>query len=243
MSDMITTVYEQDTAIVTMDDGKANAMGLPFLEALSGALDGVRASDARALVLMGGERFFSGGIDLRAYGGLDLEQRASHARRLAGTLLDVFTFPRPVVAAVSGHAIAGGALMALAADVRIMAEGKHTLATNEVALGVDVPSFGLAIVRAVVPPHLLAHVLLHGRPLTPARALAIGLVDEVVDRPAVLDRARAVAAELGASVGHDAYARTKARLRQPAADEALAALEREVDDFIYRVGKLAEKHA
>jgi enoyl-CoA hydratase len=241
MSEMITTVYEEDIAIVTMDDGKANAMGLPFLAALSAALDGVRASDARALVLVGRERFFSGGIDLRAYTGLDLEQRAEHARRLAGTLLDVFTFPRPVVAAVSGHAIAGGALLALAADVRIMAEGEHTLAASEVALGVDVPHFGLAIVQAAVPPHLVAHVLLHGKPLTPARALAVGLVDKVVDGADLLDRARAVAAELGASVGHDAYAATKERLRKQVADDALVALEHEVNGFIHRVGKLADK--
>ncbi|MFW5925874.1 MAG: enoyl-CoA hydratase-related protein [Myxococcota bacterium] len=240
-SDAVTTVYEDDLAVVTMDDGKANAMGLDFLEGLAAAVDGVAASDARALVLIGRDRFFSGGIDLKAYAGYDLEQRAEHARRLARTLLSVFTFRRPVVAAVTGHAIAGGALLALAADVRLMAKGDHKLAANEITLGVDVPHFGLAIARGALPPHLVTDLVLHGRSLSPDEARALGLVEETLNPAALPGRARQRARELADAVGHDAYEATKQRLRQPAADHALESLETDLDGFIHRVGKLAER--
>ncbi|MFW6049961.1 MAG: enoyl-CoA hydratase-related protein [Myxococcota bacterium] len=241
-SGAVITEYDDDIAVVTMDDGKANAMGLPLLDALAAAFDGVAASDARAVALLGRERFFSGGIDLRAYAHYDLEQRAEHARRLARTLLQVFTFRRPVVAGITGHAVAGGALLALAADVRLMARGEARLTANEVSLGVDVPDFGLVIARAALPhPHLL-EMILHGRALGPDEAHGMGLVEEVVE-PAVLpDRVRARARELGASVGHDAYEATKTRLRGADAKRALEALEGDIDGFIHRVHELAEKH-
>lgn len=239
--DAVTTVYENDIANITMDDGKANAMDLDFLRALSAAFDGAAASDARAVALIGRDRFFSGGIDLKRYEGYGLEERAEHARVLARTLLQVFTFRRPVVAAVTGHAIAGGALLAFACDVRIMARGEAQLVVKEVPLGIDLPDFGIAITEAALPRHQLTELVLHGRSLSPAEAYERGLVEELVDAPAVAERARARAAQLADTVGHDAYEVTKTRMRGAAATRALETLEGDIDGFIHRVHKLAER--
>lgn len=232
----ITTTFEDELAVVSMDDGKANAMNLEFLSALAEAFDEVARSDARAVALVGRPRFFSGGIDLKAYAGYDQQQGESHTRALAGALMKVFAFGRPVVAGVTGHAIAGGALLAFACDVRVMAP-EAKIGTNEVALGVNVPDFGLAITEAAFPRHMYTELLLHGAMLTSQEALSRGLVAEVVEY--VTDRAKERARLLGKSVGRDAYEATKKRIRQPVADRAMATLNRDIEQFVRDVTALA----
>jgi enoyl-CoA hydratase len=237
-ADFATITTENEVAIVTMDDGRANALSISSLNALSAAFRRLPA-DVRGVALLGRPRFFSGGIDLKAYEGYGPDERAEHTRALARTLLEVFTFRRPIVAGVTGHAIAGGALLALACDARVMAAGGFKLTTNEVALGVDVPDFGLAIIEAAVPRHLTTELLLHGTTMTSEQAFERGLVSELTALDAVADRARARARALASTVGQDAYAVTKNRLRGPAAARALETLERDIEGFSRRVLALA----
>jgi len=232
----ITTTFEDDLAVVSMDDGKANAMNLEFLSALSDAFDEVARSEALAVALLGRPRFFSGGIDLKAYAGYDEQQRERHTRALAGALMKVFAFGRPVVAGVTGHAIAGGALLAFACDLRVMAP-EVKIGTNEVALGVNVPDFGLAITEAAFPRHMYTELLLHGTMLPSQEALKYGLVSEVVEY--VSDRAKERARQLAKSVGRDAYEVTKKRIRQPIVDRAMATLDRDIAGFVRGVTALA----
>lgn len=234
----VTATIEDDVAVLIMDDGRANALSTSSLEELSAAFRQLPAN-VRGVVLLGRSRFFSGGIDLKAYEGYGHSERAEHTRALARTLLEVFSFRRPVVAGVTGHAIAGGALLALACDVRVMAMGGFKLTTNEVALGVDVPEFGLAITEATLPRHLYAKLLLHGATMTSEQALEHGVVAELADLDAVANRARALARDLARSVGHDAYEVTKNRLRGPLVARAMASLEDDIEGFSRRVFALA----
>lgn len=237
--DAISTQYEGPLAIVTMDDGKANAMDAAFLGALHDAFDGIEASEARAVILRGRPGFFSAGLNVKRLPNLDLEGRVTLVRALSRTLLRVFAFPRPVLAAISGHALAGGALLALAADTRIAAEGQGTFGVTEVAIGVDIPSFGIEILRESVPVEHLAEIALAGATLTPSEAHARSLYASVVASEQLDDVAQEHARQM-AKAHPEAYAATKARLRSSAVERAERQLEAELDDFIFRLGKTVD---
>ena len=150
-----------------------------MLEALTRELDGA-AEDVRALVLTGTGSIFSAGVDLFRVtrGGAD---SVRHFLPLLSRFLRTHVaFPRPVVAAVNGHAIAGGCVIALAADARLMAEGDGRIGLPELLVGVPFPTAALEVVRFAVPREKLQSLIYTGRTLSAREALGAGLVDEVV---------------------------------------------------------------
>jgi enoyl-CoA hydratase len=206
---------EMHDGIVTLRlaHGKASALDVELFEAFGRELEA--AADARALVLTGTGSIFSAGVDLfRITQGGD-----EYVRRFVPMLNDfvrrLFTFPKPVVAAANGHAIAGGGVMVLASDYRLMAEGKGRIGVPELLVGVPFPAPPLEVVRFAVSPDRVQSVVFTGRTFSPAEALAAGLVDEVAEPDALLSRAREVAAQL-ASLPPDVFRRTKERLRADA---------------------------
>ena len=124
-----------EVAVLPMRAGKANAIGSAFLDRLSAQLDAVEASGASALVLTGEGRAFSAGLDLPEVSRLDRGALERFIRRFSEVMLRVFALPVPVVAAINGHAIAGGCVLAMQADVRLAAEGDYRIGLNEVAIG------------------------------------------------------------------------------------------------------------
>ena len=161
--------------------GRANAIDMEFVSGLSRTLDEAEAS-GRPLVLTGNGRFFSAGLDLA---GLpqDREEMGGFVDRFDDLLRRLFLFPCPTVAAVNGHAVAGGAILAAACDVRIGAAGDYRIGVSEVQLGVIFPAFAFEVLRAAIPAARTAEVLLRGqlsgprgrrRERFPARAGAAG---------------------------------------------------------------------
>src|SRR5262249_42370062 len=144
---------------------------------------------------------------------------ADYVRRflplLSRFLRALFTFPRPVVAAVNGHAIAGGCVVVLACDARLMAEGTGTIGGPEVLVGVPFPSAALEVVRFAVPPDKVQSLIYTGRTLAPREALAAGLIDEVVAPEGLPARAQELAGRL-ALIPPAVYRLTKQALRAPA---------------------------
>jgi enoyl-CoA hydratase len=204
-----------EVAVLRMEHGKANALDLELLEELAARLAEVEGSAAKALVLTGAGTIFSAGVDLfrlldagRAYLDRFLPALDVALRRL-------YTFPRPAVAAVNGHAIAGGCILALACDRRLMADGPGRIGVPELLVGVPFPPLPLAIVAAALAPPVAQEAIATGRTYTAAEALARGLADELAPPEALLDRACRAAADLGA-VPPRAYALTKRQLRAPA---------------------------
>jgi enoyl-CoA hydratase len=128
-------------------------------------------------------------------------------------MLRVFTFPIPTVAAVTGHAIAGGAMLAFACDLRVAAEGAFRLHLNEVAIGLPLPTWAIVLAQSAVPRRWHTEAILHARAYSPDEALERGIVDRVA-RPAAaaVEQARAAAAPL-AALDQAAYAVSKARHR------------------------------
>src|SRR5262249_35533727 len=148
---------------------------------------------------------------------------AEYARRLVPLLQRLFErlarFPRPLVAAVNGHAIAGGAILMLACDQRLLARGPARIGLTEVRVGVLFPAWALEGARFATPPQHFPPLICAGRTWQPEEALARGLVDELVEPERLLDRACAVAEEL-AAIPTAAFAATKAAVRQPMIDAA-----------------------
>ena len=214
--------WEDGLAVVHLACGKANALNPRSLAAIEGALAEAAGRDARGVVLTGYDRFFSGGLDLVALYGLERDAMDAFMAWFDAVMLRVFAFPRPVVAAVSGHAVAGGGILALACDARVMGASAGRFGLNEIRLGVPFPASALEIVRYAVLARSVEEVLYGGELFAPRAALERGLVTEVVDGD-VLEAARRTCARL-ATEPAGAFETIKAALKAPAVERARATL-------------------
>lgn len=205
--------------ILHMERGKGNALNLEFVEALVAAFEQLEQSPTRAVVLTGQRSVFGAGVDLPALvaGGPDYVRQFVPLMQRA--FEELVTFPKPLVAAVNGHAIAGGAILMLACDQRILAQGPARVGLTEVLVGVVFPAWPLEIARFATPPEHFQTLILTGRTWLPDEALARGLVDELVEPAELLERACAVADEL-AAIPAATYAATKLAVRRPLIEAA-----------------------
>ena len=217
----ITRTVEDGVAVLTLDDGKVNALTVDVFAALDTALDA--CADDAAVVLCGRDGVFSAGLDRTLLTGARADLQAL-AVALTRTTMRLWIEPRPVVAAATGHAIAAGAILALACDHVVAAIGEFRWGLNETAIGLVLPQWVVDLARSNVRADRLDGLVLSGRLIDVREALDVGFVDELA--PAEEVRARAVgrAAAL-ATLPRDVYAANKRRLRGAAARAALAALD------------------
>jgi enoyl-CoA hydratase len=207
-------------AVLTFDDGKANAYSHDALDAIGSGLDQA-AGEATAVLLVGRPGRFSAGFDLSVMTA-GVEPMRALVTAGAELMVRLFTFPMPVVAACTGHALAAGALVLLSCDRRVGAAGPFKIGLNEVAIGMGLPHFAVELARYRMPPSAFDTVVL-GRTLDPDGAVAAGYLDRVVADDDLVAVATAEAQELaGLSTG--AVAHTKRLARQPIADEILSRL-------------------
>ncbi len=204
--------------VLRLDHGAVSAMDLELLEAIRAEVAKC-AADEVAVVLTGTGRAFSAGVDLRRIlsGGADYIGR--FMAELTAMFEDVLRYRRPVVAAVNGHAIAGGCVLACCADLRLMAAGTGRIGVPELLVGVPFPAMGLAAMRIATGDHGLAEVIYTGETYLPEEARRRGLVDEVVVPEELVDQAVARAEQL-AAIPPVAYWQTKRSLRAPVLDWA-----------------------
>jgi enoyl-CoA hydratase len=208
----VVSVTDHDGVVVlAADRPPANAMDIGLLEEVVAAVDQIAASPPAALVLAGRPGFFSAGADLKAVPNYGPEEQRAAVDGINRMALGVYSLPCPVVGAITGHAIAGGLVLALCTDVRVASSaGRYGL--TEVRVGVPYPQAAIGVVRAELPPHA-ARLLALGNELVDAQTcVRLGAFDEVVEPDEVLPRALAVAADL-AAMPAEVYARTKADLR------------------------------
>jgi len=204
-----------------MDDGKANAFSFAMLDALGAALDAAER-DAKALVLLGRPGRFSGGFDLGVMnqGGEAMVRLVTTGGRLA---LRLYEFPRPVVVGCTGHALAMGAVVLCAADLRIGAAGDYKVGLNEVAIGLTLPVFASELARERLAPTHLQRATALAEVFSPAGAVEAGFLDRAVAPDDVEEAALEAAAALAALPGR-AHADTKRLLREPALTTIRASL-------------------
>ena len=210
---MIELGEENGVAIIRMADGKANAMSLEFCRTLTARFK--EAADAPAVVVTGSGHIFSAGVDLKRL----IDGGAPYIREflpaLSAMFAAVFSHPRPVVAAINGHAIAGGCVLACAADKRLMARDAGRIGVTELLVGVAFPPVAMEIMRSATAPQYFEEAIFGAATCAPPEAAARGFVHDIVDPHALLERAVAVAKGL-AALSPAAFALSKRQMRAPA---------------------------
>jgi enoyl-CoA hydratase len=207
---------QDDVTVVTLDRPPANALDPSLLRAGAEVVDELLADPPGAVVLTGTGAFFSGGADLRVVPELTPEEQAELTRTFNRMFSGWYQLPRPVVAAVNGHAVAGGLVLALCADYRVVGRsGRFGL--TEVKVGIPFPSAAMAIVQGELVAPVVRRLVFRAELFDSSTAMELDLFDELVDDDQVLDRAIAVAHEL-ASLPPSTYEIVKKRLRIDALD-------------------------
>jgi enoyl-CoA hydratase len=202
-------------AVLRMAHGKANAMDLEFCAGLIEVLNELEGREGGAVVLTGSGKIFSAGVDLFRVLKEDTEYLDAFYPALANAFARVFAFKGPIVAAINGHAIAGGCVLACCCDYRIMAGGDGTVGVPELRVGVPFPTVAMEILRFAVGNAHLQALVLSGDTVSADEARRLGMVDELVDAGALLERAVARARSL-AAVPPRVYGLSKRQLREPA---------------------------
>ncbi|MBS1151153.1 MAG: Enoyl-CoA hydratase/isomerase [Myxococcaceae bacterium] len=221
---------EGPVAVLSMDDGKANALTMSEFEGLSRALAEIAASDAGAMVLTGRPGYFTAGLNLKVLPTLATAELEKLITKFGEVTLELLLFPKPVVAAVSGHALGAGGIFAFASDVRLFAEGPFKFGLNEVPGGLFVPTFGIVSAKVTAASEQLTGLIMHGQVFGPAEALSRKIAESLHAPDALLPAAIARATGL-ADLGGHGYALTKKLLRGPLAEEARRALPSEVAEL------------
>jgi enoyl-CoA hydratase len=212
---MIEVSARGDIAILTMTHGKANALTTEFCDGLAARVR--ESAAARAIVITGQGRIFSAGVDLPHL----LDGGPTYAREFLPALHrlyeTIFFHDKPVVAAINGHAVAGGCVLACATDMRLMADNGTRTGVTELLVGVPFPALAFEIMRYVTAPQFFPAIIFSGATFPPEDALTRGLIDEIVPADALMDRAVA-AAETLAALSPQAFAITNRQMRQVVAE-------------------------
>lgn len=183
-----TIEIKDDIAIITMDDGKANAINPPMLEALHACLDKAE-KDAKAVIITGREGRFSGGFDLKlmmSLPGAEVKALVDGGGKLA---LRLYTFPMPVIAACTGHGVAMGCFILLSCDIRVGTAGAFKIGANETAINMVLPTFASELVKARVADDYKTRSMVFAELFDPENARKAGYLDQVVEADQLLPAA------------------------------------------------------
>ncbi len=231
MADLLSYTQDDGVAVITMDDGKANALSHEMLDALDDAL-GRAEKEAKAVVIAGREGKFCAGFDLKTMMA-GPESVAGLLTKGGAYLMRLYAFPLPVVAACTGHALAGGALYLLCCDLRLGAEGAFKVGLNEVQIGLPLPLLGRELAKARLSKRHLQQATVMARIYAPDEACDAGYLDQVVKADALVATAKAEAARL-AELSPAAYAMTKVRMREA----TIAAIESGFEEDLAQLKKI-----
>lgn len=208
-------------AVLTLDSPPVNALDGEMLGAFAGAIEEIRSSDAAAVIITGAGNAFCAGADLFRVLKESPEYLARSQVKLSDSFGRLFTFPRPVVAAVNGHAIAGGCVISSATDHVVAVDSEEVrIGLAELKVGVPFPAWALEIARHRVAPQFLDEALYFGRLYDPQEAMRRGFVNELTAPDTLMERALQVAQRL-ASIPAETFRLTKEAVRSPAAERAL----------------------
>jgi len=202
---------DNDIAILTFDDGKANAVSHDFIDGMTAGLDSAE-EEAKAVVIMGKPGMFSAGFDLK-----EIQKGQAEAvalvNRGAEMLYRLFGFPQPVIAGCSGHAVAAGAFTLLACDTRIGVAGDFKLGLNETAIGMTLPVFGHQLAQNRLSKRHLTAAVIQSQMYSPDEAVDAGFLDSVVNADE-LETACVAAAEQLMALPTATYGQMKRDTRQ-----------------------------
>ncbi len=206
---------EQGIAKVTLQHGKVNALNEPMVDELQGIFDDLKTNlQVRAVVVTGAGKFFSFGFDIPGLLGYSQAEFDVFIKKFCQLYAMMFTYPKPLVAALNGHTIAGGCALAITCDYRLMVSGKAKISLNEITLGVPVLAGMAAMLTYWVGDRAAQAILFRGAMYSAEAAREMGLVDQVAAEAELIAAAHQVAAEF-AQKDAAAFAGMKRVLRQP----------------------------
>jgi enoyl-CoA hydratase len=228
---MVSYLCDDTIATITIDDGKVNALSFAVLAELNTALDQAER-DGAVVILAGRGGVFSAGFDLPVLrgGGPDALVMLRAGFELAARLL---AFPRPVIIACTGHAVAMGVFLLLCGDYRVGATGPYKITANEVAIGLTMPRAAVEICRQRLTPAHFNRAVVLAEAFAPADAVAAGFLDRTVPPVSVPGVARGVAAQL-ATLDRRAHEATKRRARAQALGAVRSAIDADTAEYSAR---------
>jgi enoyl-CoA hydratase len=225
MAELLSIEEVDGVAIVRIERPPANALAPDLLAEGAELVERLRGALPDAVVITGSGRFFSGGVDLKLAPTLSVDEQREMVDGINRLFCDWYGFPRPVVAAVNGHAVAGGMILALCADHRVGSR-EATYGLTELRVGAPYPVAAMGTVKAELPPPAVRRLVLGAKLLDADEALKLGLVDELADPERVLERSLAIAREL-AALPSGTYETVKRQLRGAALAAMREGIERD----------------
>ena len=210
MNNVVTYQSEENYAIITINNGKANAISHQVISELNKCLDKAE-EEQKVVILTGTPGIFSGGFDLKVMkespkSALELVTKGSNLS------LRMLSFPMPIIAACNGHAIAKGAFLLLSTDYRIGTEGDFKIGLNEVLIGMTMHYAGIAIAKSRLSEVYLNRSVNNGEIFNPKSAIKAGFLDVIVPETHLLSTA-IKAAEMFTKLNKKAHAETKLKVR------------------------------
>jgi len=229
----ITVEQHGATAVVKLSRGVTNAINMQLIGELADCLQAVNRDPAvRGLVLgSANDKFFSIGLDIPTLFDLTRQDFTAFCRAYSRVCLELYTLPKPTVAALSGHATAGGCIVALCCDYRFMAQGRKLMGLNEIKLGVPVPYLADCILRQLVGVRNARDIMDTGEFYLPEQSLAVGMVDKVLPLEQLLPQSIEKATAIGA-LPQEAFAIIKRNRIEAVERELLAHEEEQVRSFV-----------
>ncbi len=186
----IKVTIKDHLSLITLDRGKSNALNREMIMELNDILNNISTDpNIAGVIITGKEPFFSAGLDLIELYNYNEEEAESFWHLFLNFIANITAFKKPMVAAINGHSPAGGCVIALACDYRVMAEGKYIIGLNEVPVGIIVPNSIFNLYAFWLGSAHASRSLLEGKLFTPEEALQVGLVDELVNSASIITAA------------------------------------------------------
>jgi enoyl-CoA hydratase/carnithine racemase len=223
---------DKEIATITLSRGKVNALNEAMVEEIHDHFTRMETDETvRAVILTGTGKFFTFGFDIPEFLSYSKESFSRYLKKFAGLYTYMFTFPKPIIAALNGHTIAGGCMIATACDYRLMVAGKAKISLNEINFGSSVFAGSAAILKYCVGARNAQEILYSGKMHAAEEAQTLGLVDRVTSEEDLAAEAFQVAQELAGKHGA-AFGSIKNLLRKPVAEEIMKSEEDSIQEFV-----------
>ncbi len=177
---------QDSVAVLTLSNGVVNAISIDVVDDLAEQIESARIH-AKGIVLRGNDKFFSSGFELETVVHYSKEQMTLFFRKFNDVLLALYTMPFPTVSLLSGHAVAGGNILALCTDYRFASSENKKIGLNEIKLGVSVPYFADLLLKQIVGNHRAKEMMYSGEFMAFSKALEMGLIDHKIPDDQILD--------------------------------------------------------
>ena len=223
---------DNQIAIVRLKRGKVNALNEPLVEEIYQCFKELEDDyDTRAVIVTGQGSFFSFGFDIPEFLSYSPKEFARYLTKFTGLYTYIFAYPKPVVMALNGHTIAGGCMLAIAGDYRVMVSGKARISLNELSFGSSVFAGSVIMLKYLTGARFAEQVLLGASMYSAEQAKSMGLVDEVATEAELMKAATARAQEYLGKYP-PAFASIKGHLRKSVVAEMIQVETKSIEDFI-----------